>query len=98
MRFSSSLLIIRRSKVGDSICTMMKPYFKGKTARCKKPCTLEISYKGKSTTGALLIAVDNNIVWYKLLEAANDVCAVFFNRRKVFNGECLTNCLWINYS
>ena len=52
--------------------------------------------KGKSTTGALLIAVDNNIAWYRLLEAGNDVCAVFFNHRKVFDGECLTNCLWIN--
>ena len=49
-----------------------------------------------STIGALLIAVDNNIAWYTLLEAANDVCAVFFNHRKVFDGECLTNCLWIN--
>ena len=52
--------------------------------------------KGKSTTGALLIVVDNNIAWYRLLEAANDVCAVIFNHRKVFDGECLTNCLWIN--
>ena len=46
--------------------------------------------KRKSTTGALLIAVDNNIAWHRLLEAGNDVRAVFFNHRKVFDGECLT--------
>ena len=47
--------------------------------------------KGKSTTGTLLIAVDNNIAWHRLLEAGNDVRAIFFNHRKVFDGECLTN-------
>ena len=52
--------------------------------------------KGKSTTGTLVIAVDNNIAWHRLLEAGNDVCAVFFNHRKVFDGEYLINCLWIN--
>ena len=47
--------------------------------------------EGKSTTRALLIAVDN-ITWHRLLEAGNGVCAVFFNHRKVFDGECLANC------
>ena len=38
--------------------------------------------KGKSTTGALLTAVDN---WHRSLESGNDVCAVFFDLRKAFD-------------
>ena len=38
--------------------------------------------KGKSTTGALLTAVDN---WHRLLETGNEVCAVFFDLRKAFD-------------
>ena len=38
--------------------------------------------KGKSTTGALLTAVDN---WHRLLESGNDICAVFFDLRKAFD-------------
>ena len=41
--------------------------------------------KGQSTIGALFMAVDN-ITWYRLQEAVNDVCAVLFNHRKVFDG------------
>ena len=38
--------------------------------------------KGKSTTGALLTAVDN---WHRSLESGNDVCVVFFDLRKAFD-------------
>ena len=67
MHFSSSLLIIRRRKVGDSILYYdeailysflarflvgwMNPYFEGKTARYKKPCTMMKPYfKGKTAS------------------------------------------------
>ena len=38
--------------------------------------------KGKSSTGALLAALDN---WHRSLEASNDICAVFFDYRKAFD-------------
>ena len=38
--------------------------------------------KGKSSTGALLAALDN---WHRSLEAGNDICAVFFDYRKAFD-------------
>ena len=38
--------------------------------------------KGKSTTGALLSAVES---WHKLLESGTDVCAVFFDLKKAFD-------------
>ena len=38
--------------------------------------------KGKSTTGALLTAVES---WHRHLESGNNVCAVFFDFKKAFN-------------
>ena len=45
MCFSSSLLIIRRSKVGDTILYYDEAILQRKNSyRYKKPCNLEISY------------------------------------------------------
>lgn len=38
--------------------------------------------KGKSTTGALLTAVES---WHSELESGNDVCAVFCDFKKAFD-------------
>ena len=39
-------------------------------------------YKGKSTAGALSLAVDQ---WHRHLEESNDICTVFFDYRKAFD-------------
>ena len=38
--------------------------------------------KAKATTGALFTAVDR---WHRHLEAGLDICAVFFDLKKVFD-------------
>jgi len=38
--------------------------------------------KGKSTTGAVLSAVEN---WHRLLESGAEVCAIFFDIKKAFD-------------
>ena len=38
--------------------------------------------KGKSTTGALALAVDQ---WHRQLEESNDICTVFFDYQKAFD-------------
>ena len=38
--------------------------------------------KGKSTTGAVLSAVEN---WHRLLESGTEVCAIFFDIKKAFD-------------
>ena len=38
--------------------------------------------KGKSTAGALALAVDQ---WHRHLEESNDICTVFFDYRKAFD-------------
>ena len=44
--------------------------------------------KGKSTAGALALAVDQ---WHRHLEESNDICTVFFDYRNAFDTE--TYCL-----